>query len=55
MKKKPLVTCGHCHDAIEGTDFVVEFDDARLIHVRCWRVDEPERTSARRVTGARGN
>jgi hypothetical protein len=37
---KWVVCCGHCRLPIEETDFIVPFEDATVIHVRCWRVDE---------------
>jgi hypothetical protein len=36
---KRVVCCGHCRFPIEETDFIVPFEDATVIHVRCWRVD----------------
>jgi hypothetical protein len=37
---KRVVCCGHCRFPIEETDFIVPFEDATVIHVRCWRVGE---------------
>ena len=34
-----VVCCGHCRLPIEARDFIVPFEDATVIHVRCWRVD----------------
>jgi hypothetical protein len=39
---KQRVTCGHCRLPIEPDDIIVEFDNSAIIHVRCWRVDEPQ-------------
>ena len=40
---KRVVWCGHCRFPIEETDFIVPFEDATVIHVRCWRVDQTAR------------
>ena len=37
---KRVVCCGHCRFPVEDTDFIVPFEDATVIHVRCWRVDQ---------------
>lgn len=42
MAKTPVVACGHCRLPIEPHEIIVEFDNAATIHVRCWRVDEPQ-------------
>jgi len=34
-----VVCCGHCRLPIEARDIIVPFEDATVIHVRCWRVD----------------
>jgi len=39
-RRQSVVCCGHCRLPIEETDFIVPFEDATVIHVRCWRVDE---------------
>ena len=38
--RQSVVCCGHCRLPIEETDFIVPFEDATVIHVCCWRVDE---------------
>src|SRR5262245_31918196 len=35
------VKCRLCRFPIEPSDFVVEFDEGPVIHVRCWRVESP--------------
>jgi hypothetical protein len=39
-----VVRCGHCRLPIEDTDITVIFEDASVIHVRCWRLDKSPRS-----------